>query len=105
MRLPGGHVLQRVGRRPAPVANGDHRLSAVAVSGHLNLGRGTVRGDCAHVVAVRPVAWEGGDGGEIARSGLVEPFDRPAVDARILLVPLRLVVSSASEDAGCCDAR
>jgi len=96
---------ERVGRRPAPVANGDHRLSAVAVSGRLNLGRGTVRADRAHVVAVRPVAWERGDLDEIARSGSVEPFDRPTVDARILLVPLRLVVASASEDAGCCDAR
>jgi hypothetical protein len=70
-----------------------------------NLSRVTVRGDFAHVVTVRPVAWERGDGREIARSGLVEPLNRPAVDARILLVPLGRAVSSAGEDARRGDAR
>jgi hypothetical protein len=91
--------------RSATVAYGNHRLAAVAVGGLTNLSRVTVRGDFAHVVTVRPVAWERGDGREIARSGLVEPINRPAMDARILLVPLGRAVSSAGEDARRGDAR
>src|SRR5512132_1365321 len=55
--LPGGHVLKRVLRRPAAVAYRHHRLAAVAVSGLTDLRSVTVRGDGAHVIAVRPVAW------------------------------------------------
>ena len=92
VRLPGGHVLKRVLRRPAPVAYRHHRLAAIAVSGLTDLRSVTVRGDGAHVIAVCPVARQRGEGREITRSGRVEPLDRPAVDAVVLLVSLGFVV-------------
>src|SRR5512132_357606 len=100
MCLASGHVLERVGWRPTAVADRDHRLAAVTLSGKGDLGRVAGRGDGAHVVAVRPVARQRGYAREIARSGLVEPVDRPIVDARVLLVRFGFVVASACEDAG-----
>jgi hypothetical protein len=50
MRLTGRDVFERVGRRPAAVADGDHRLAAVAASSRLDLSWGTVRRDDAHVL-------------------------------------------------------
>ena len=114
VRLPGSHVLKRVLRRPAPVAYRHHRLAAVAVSRLTDLRRGTVRGDGAHVIPVRPVSRQRGDGREITRSGRVEPLDRPAVDAVVLLVSLGLVILlvsfglvilGAGQDASRGDAR
>src|SRR4029453_9742826 len=107
VRLPGGHVLKRVLRRPAPVAYRHHRLAAVAVSRLTDLRSVAVRGDGAHVIAVRPVARERGGGGEITRPGRVDPLDLPAVAAVVLLVRLGLVVlvvPAAGQDAGRGDA-
>ena len=103
VRLARRHVLERVGWRPTAMADSDLRLAAAALSGKGNLGRVASGGDGAHVVAVRPVARQRGDGSQIARSGLVEPLDRPTVDAGVLLV--RLGRSSACEDASRSDAR
>jgi len=105
VRLAGRHVLERVGWWPTAVADRNHRFAAVAVGGNGNLGRVAAAGDGAHIVSVRPVARQRGDRREIARSGLVEPLDRPTVDAGILLVGFGLVVAGGYEDAGRGDAR
>ena len=91
MRLAGCHVLERVLRWPAAVSDRDHRLAAVAGVRLADLGGLTPGSDRAHVVAVRPVARERADGRQVARPGVVEPLDRPTVDAGVLLVGLGLV--------------
>jgi hypothetical protein len=62
VRLAGCHVLERVRWRPTAVADGDHRLAAVALGGKGNLGWVTGGGNGTHVIAMRPVARQQRDG-------------------------------------------
>jgi Calx-beta domain len=80
VRLTVRGVLLREGGR-ATVADGREGLAAVALGRLLDLCGGPAGGDGADVVAVRPVAGERADRREVARAGLVEAIDRPAVDS------------------------
>lgn len=74
-----------------PPSDRDHRLAAVAPRRLADLGGLTPGSDRAHVDAVRPVARERAHDRQVARAGMVEPLDRPTVDAGVLLVRLGLV--------------